>query len=46
VRHVARMEQMKKAYKILVREPKWKVPLVRPRSKLEKYIRMDLMEIG
>jgi hypothetical protein len=40
------MEEMRSAYKILVREPGKKRLLGRPRSKWENNIRMDLMEIG
>jgi hypothetical protein len=40
------MGEMRNAYSILVRKPKGKRPLGRPRCKWEDNIRMDLREIG
>jgi hypothetical protein len=39
-------EEMRNAYKILVRKPKWKRPLRRPRHRWEDDITMDLRQIG
>jgi hypothetical protein len=44
--HVARMEQNRNAYRILVRKPKGKRPLGRPRRRCVGNIKMDLKEIG
>jgi hypothetical protein len=44
--HVARMGEERKVYKVLVRKPKGKKPLGRPRRRWEDWIRMDLGEIG
>jgi hypothetical protein len=44
--HLARMEEEKKVYKVLVRKPEGKRPLGRPRRRWEDWIRMDLREIG
>ena len=44
--HVARMEEGRSAFKILLGEPKGKIPLGRPRRRWEDDIRMDLKEIG
>ena len=44
--HVARMEEGKRAFKILSRKSTGKIPLGRPRRRLEDNIRMDLEEIG
>jgi hypothetical protein len=44
--HVARMGENRKVYKVLVRKTEGKRPLVRPRSRWEYGIRMDLREIG
>jgi hypothetical protein len=44
--HVARMEEEKKVYKVLVGKPEGKRPLGRPRRRWEDGIRMDLREIG
>jgi hypothetical protein len=44
--HVARMGEMKNAYKILVGRPEGKRPLGRPRRRWDYDIRMDLREIG
>jgi hypothetical protein len=40
------MGPMRNGYKILVRKPKGKRPLGRPRSRWEDSIRTDLREIG
>jgi hypothetical protein len=40
------MGEMKYAYKILVRKPKGKRSLTRPRCRWEYNIRMDLREAG
>jgi hypothetical protein len=40
------MGEERKVYKVLVRKPKGKIPLGRPRSKWEDGIRMDVREIG
>jgi hypothetical protein len=42
--HVARMEEMRDEYQILVRKPEGKRQLVRPRHRREYDIRMDLRE--
>jgi hypothetical protein len=44
--HVARMEEERKVYKVLVGNPERKRPLGRPRRSWEDGIRMDLREIG
>jgi hypothetical protein len=44
-RYVERMGQMRNAYKLLVRKPEGKRPLVRPRRRWECKVRMDLKEI-
>jgi hypothetical protein len=44
--HVARMEEEKKLYKVLVGKPEGKRPLGRPRRRSEDGIGMDLREIG
>jgi hypothetical protein len=44
--HVARMEQGRKAYKVLVGKPEGKRPLGRRRHRREDGIRMDLWETG
>jgi hypothetical protein len=46
VAHLARMEDIKNAYIILVGKPEAKVPHGRPRRKWEDNIRLDLREIG
>jgi hypothetical protein len=33
-------------YRVLVGKPEGKRPLVRPRRRWEKYIKMDLQEVG
>jgi hypothetical protein len=45
-RHVARMGEERKVYKVLVGKPEGKRPLGRPRRMWEDGIRMDLREIG
>jgi hypothetical protein len=42
---VARMGEMRNAYKILVGKPEEKRPIDRPRRRLEDNIKMDIMEI-
>jgi hypothetical protein len=44
--HVARMEEVRGAYNILVGRPEGKRPLGRPRRRWEYNIKMDLREIG
>jgi hypothetical protein len=44
--HVARMEEKKNAYRILVGKPEGKTPLRRPRRRWMDNINMDLSEIG
>ena len=44
--HVARIEEGRRAFKILTGTPKGKRPLGRPRCRWEDNIRMDLKEIG
>jgi hypothetical protein len=44
--HVARMGEMKNAYRILVEKPKGRRPLGRPRSRWVDNIKIDLREIG
>jgi hypothetical protein len=43
--HVARMGEMRNAYKIFIRRPQRKRPLGRPRRRGKDNIRMDLREI-
>jgi hypothetical protein len=45
-RHVARMGEERKVYRVLVGKPKGKRSLERPRRIWEDGIRMDLREIG
>jgi hypothetical protein len=45
-RDVARMEEKRKVYRVLVGNPEGKRPLERPRRRWEYGIRMDLREIG
>jgi hypothetical protein len=40
------MRAIGNAYKILVGEPEWQRPLVKPKRKWEYNIKMDLEEIG
>jgi hypothetical protein len=44
--HVARTEQGRNVYRVLVGNPEGKRPLVRPRRRWEDGIKMDLREIG
>ena len=44
--HVARMEQCRNAYRVLVRKPEGKRPSGRPRRRWEDSIKMDLNEMG
>ena len=44
--HVARMEQFRNAYRVLVGKPESKRPLGRPRRRWEDNIKMDLREVG
>ena len=44
--HVARMEQFRNAYRLLVGKPESKRPLGRPRRRWEDDIKMDLREVG
>ena len=44
--HVARMEQSRNAYRVLVGKPEGKRPLGRPRRRWEGSIKMDLREVG
>jgi hypothetical protein len=43
---VARMEEERKVYKVLVGKPEVKRPLGRPRRRWEDGMRMNLREIG
>ena len=45
VGHVVRMEEGRRALKILIGTPTGNIPLGRPRHRLEDNIRMDLKEI-
>jgi hypothetical protein len=45
-RHVARMEEGRGVYRVLVGRPEGKRPLGRPRRKWEDNIKLDLREIG
>jgi hypothetical protein len=45
-RHVARMGQGRRVYRVLVGRPEWKRPLGRPRRRWEDNIKLDLREIG
>jgi hypothetical protein len=45
-RHVARMEEGKGVYRVLVGRPEGKRPLGRPRRRWEDNIKIDLREIG
>jgi len=44
--HVARMEERRGVYRVLVGKPEGKRPVGRPRHRLEDNIRMDLQEVG
>jgi hypothetical protein len=43
--HIARMEEKRNAYRLLVGKPEGKRPLGRPRHKWVDNIRMDLVEL-
>ena len=45
-RHVARMEERRGEYRVLVGKPEGKRPLERPMSRWEGNIKMDLQEVG
>ena len=45
-RHVARMEQSRNAYRVLVGKPEGKRPSGRPRRRWEDNFKMDLKEVG
>ena len=44
--HVARMEQFRNAYRVLVGKPESKRPLGRPRRRWEDNSEMDLRKVG
>ena len=44
--HVARMDQSRNAYRVLVGKPEGKRPLESPRCRWEDNIKMDLKELG
>jgi hypothetical protein len=44
--HVARMDEGRGAYRILVGRPEGRRPLGRPRRRWENNIKMDLQEVG
>jgi hypothetical protein len=44
--HVARMEEGRNVYSVLVGKPERKIPLERPRRRWEDGIKMDLRETG
>ena len=44
--HVARMEQSRNPYRVLVGKPEGKRPLGTPRHRWEENIKMDLREVG
>jgi hypothetical protein len=44
--HVARMGEMRSAYRLLVGKPEGRRPLGRPRRRWLDNIRMDLVEVG
>jgi ribosome biogenesis protein Nip4 len=46
VGHAASIVEMRNTHKILVRKPRGKRPLRRPRHKQEDNIRIDLQEVG
>ncbi|KAJ4451867.1 hypothetical protein ANN_03345 [Periplaneta americana] len=45
-RHVARMDESRNAYRVLVGRPEGKRPLGRPKRRWEDNIKMDLREVG
>ena len=44
--HVARIDEMRDVYRVLVGKPEGKRPLARPRRRWEDNIKMDLQEVG
>ena len=44
--HVARMDEVRGVYKVLVGKPEGRRPLRRPRPRWVDNIRMDLQEVG
>ena len=44
--HLARIEQSRNAYRVLLGNPEIKRPLERPRRRWEDNIKMDLREVG
>jgi hypothetical protein len=46
VGHVAHMEDIKNAYRVLVRKPEWKRPLGRPRHRWEDNTKMIIEKFG
>jgi len=44
--HVARMDEKREVYRVLVRNPEGKRPLGRPRRRWVNNIRMDLQDVG
>jgi hypothetical protein len=46
VGHMARMEEKRNVYRLLVGKPEGKRPLGRPRRRWMDNIKMDLLEIG
>jgi hypothetical protein len=44
--HVARTEEKRNAYRLLVGKPKGERPLGRPRRRMVDNIKMDLVDIG
>jgi len=44
--HVARMDEVRGVYRVLVRKPVGKRPLGRPRRRWVDNIRMDLQDVG
>jgi hypothetical protein len=44
--HIARIEERRGLYKVLVGKPERKRPLQRPRHRWEDNIKMDLQEVG
>ena len=44
--HVARMEEKRGVYRVLVGKPEGKRPLGRPKRRREGNIKMDLQEVG
>ena len=44
--YVARMGERRGVYRVLVRRPKGKTPLGRPRRRWDDNIKMDIQEVG